>query len=50
VTVAKANDVTNHGHDSRRPGVGLSDVPPLSGTSAGGPELASQEVAGCLSH
>ena len=39
VTVAKADDVTNHAHDSSGAGVGLSRTPPLRGTGGGTPEL-----------
>ena len=39
VTVAKANNVANHGHDSSGACVRLRGVPPFQGTGAATPQL-----------
>ena len=39
VTVAEADDVTNHAHDGGGAVVGLRDGPPLGGTGGGAPQL-----------
>ena len=39
VTVAQANDIANHGHDSSGAGVGLHHLPPLPSPCAGTPQF-----------